>query len=367
MKLIVGLSGGVDSSVTAWLLHSQGHDVAAMFMKNWEEDDPSGVCPAEQDAADARQVAQQLGIAFFARNFAAEYWDGVFAHFLDELKAGRTPNPDVLCNREVKFKTFVEHAEDLGYPRIATGHYARRLEQNGQHYLLKARDGNKDQSYFLHAISQRQLARAEFPLGLLEKPQVRVLAEQAKLKTASKKDSTGICFVGERRFPEFIRRFLTPTPGPIRRVQDGATLGEHPGLIFFTLGQRGGIGLGGMRDSNGQPWFVIDKDNASSTLWVSQGEHAGLFSQALTATDATWIAGAPPQQRFTAHAKTRYRQPDQACAVDVFEHGLSVRFAQAQRAMTPGQSVVLYQGDVCLGGAVIDTVDADRRWRKSAP
>lgn len=355
---MLGLSGGVDSSVAACLMKAQGHEVATLFMKNWEEDDPSGTCPAELDAEDARRVAAQLELPFYARNFAIEYWEGVFQHFLDELARGRTPNPDVLCNREVKFKTFVEHAEDLGYPRIATGHYARRVFANGRHRLLKARDDNKDQSYFLHAISQQQLACAEFPLGELLKPEVRVIAEQNQLVTARKKDSTGICFIGERRFPDFIRRFLTPTPGPIRRLGDGAELGLHEGLMFYTLGQRGGIGIGGVRDSSGEPWYVVGKETATQTLWIAQGDHAALYCREVWTEQPTWLADSPPGEGFSAHAKTRYRQPDQACRVQVGEQGLRVQFAEPQRAVTPGQSLVLYQGDECLGGAVIARTDA---------
>lgn len=357
--VMVGLSGGVDSSVAAWMLQREGRKVATLFMKNWEEDDASGTCPVEADAADARAVAAALGLPFHTRNFAAEYWDGVFTHFLSELEAGRTPNPDILCNREVKFQTFVEHAADLGYPRIATGHYARKdMDAQGRHRLLRGVDPNKDQSYFLHALRQEQLAVAEFPVGALHKPQLRTLAAAAGLPTARKKDSTGICFIGERRFPAFIQRYLTPVPGEIRRVDDGVTLGSHAGLIFHTLGQRGGLHIGGRRDSNGQPWFVAGKDRSTHTLWVVQGEHPALYASTLETEAATWIGGAAPAFSFQCTAQIRYRQSAQACAVDVLADGrLRVRFAAPQRAVTPGQSLVLYQDEVCLGGAVISASD----------
>lgn len=360
-RVMVGLSGGVDSSVTALLLRDAGRDVATLFMKNWEEDDASGVCPAEADAEDARQVAAQLGLKFHARNFAAEYWDGVFAHFLAELEAGRTPNPDVLCNREVKFKTFVEHAEDLGYAHIATGHYARHVvDVDGRHLLLRGVDPGKDQSYFLHALSPAQLAVAEFPLGGLHKTQVREIAARAGLRTASKRDSTGICFIGERNFPQFIRQYLKAVPGPIRRVDDGVVVGEHQGVMLHTLGQRGGLGIGGRRDSTGAPWFVVGKDLAGAILWVAQGDHPALYCRRLQATGASWIAGHAPGTVLRLSAKIRYRQDDQACTavIDGTSGRVDVQFEQPQRAATPGQSIVFYDGEVCLGGAVIDRTDA---------
>ncbi|MCU0754376.1 MAG: tRNA 2-thiouridine(34) synthase MnmA [Xanthomonadales bacterium] len=355
---MVALSGGVDSSLSAWLLRQQGRPIAAMFMKNWEEDDAGGACPAEQDAVDARRVATALDIPFHARNFAVEYWEGVFEHFLSELRRGRTPNPDILCNREVKFRTFVEHAADLGYPRIATGHYARIAESGGRRRLLKGRDPSKDQSYFLHALSPAQLAVVEFPVGDLEKSEVRQLAAQAGLHTSSKRDSTGICFVGERNFRPFLARFLAPAPGPILDPA-GRELGQHEGLHYYTLGQRGGIGLGGVRGGTGAPWYVIAKDHARAALIVSQGEHAGLYAHQCRTEPASWIAGSPPAAQFDTQVKTRYRQPDQSAHVRVNGDGtLQVRFREAQRAVTPGQSLVLYDGDVCLGGAVIAASDA---------
>jgi tRNA-specific 2-thiouridylase len=358
MKVLVGLSGGVDSSVTALLLQRAGHQVGGLFMKNWEEDDADGVCPAESDANDARAIAALLGIPFFGRNFAAEYWDGVFEHFLAELKAGRTPNPDILCNREVKFRTFVEHAQDLGYERIATGHYARLRRQDGQVELLRGVDTGKDQSYFLHALDQAQLAVAEFPVGHLWKREVRALAAEAKLPTFAKRDSTGICFIGERNFDPFIARYIAPNPGPMR-TPEGERLGEHRGLQFYTLGQRGGLNIGGRRGGSGEPWFVAAKSVADNTLIVVQGENPALYGQRLRSETINWIAGTAPAAAFDCGAKIRYRQQDQACCVRLrSDGGVDVEFAQRQRAITPGQSIVFYAGEVCLGGGVIAASDA---------
>lgn len=364
VPVIVGVSGGVDSSVAALQLVRAGRPVAGLFMKNWEEDD-SDACPAEADAADAAAVCRKLGITLHTRNFSAEYWDGVFEHFLAEHRAGRTPNPDVLCNREIKFTTFLEHARDLGCERIATGHYAR-LERGpeGDWRLLRALDGNKDQSYFLHALDQAQLAAAEFPLGELTKPQVRDLAAQAGLPTATKKDSTGICFIGERDFQGFLARYLPPRPGTLRSV-DGRVLGEHPGSHFFTLGQRQGLGIGGRADGDGRPWFVVGKDMADNIVWVDQGDSPLLYSRVLQAVQVHWIAGEPPPALRRGHAplscraQVRYRQPAQACSVVPLDgNRCQVRFEQPQRAVTPGQSVVFYDGDTCLGGAIIERTDA---------
>ena len=358
MKVLVGLSGGVDSSVTALLLQRAGQDVGGLFMKNWEEDDVDGVCPAESDANDARAIAALLGIPFYGRNFAAEYWDGVFEHFLAELKAGRTPNPDILCNREVKFRTFVEHAQDLGYERIATGHYARLRRQDSQVELLRGVDAGKDQSYFLHALDQAQLAVAEFPVGHLWKREVRQIATEAGLPTSAKRDSTGICFIGERNFDPFIARYIAPNPGPMR-TPEGELLGEHRGLQFYTLGQRGGLNIGGRRGGSGEPWFVAAKSLADNTLIVVQGEHPALYGQRLRSEAINWIAGAAPAAAFECTAKIRYRQQDQACHVRLrSDGGVDVEFAQRQRAITPGQSIVFYAGEVCLGGGVIAASDA---------
>ena len=344
---MVGMSGGVDSSVAALLLQRQGSPVHGLFMKNWEEDDRDGTCPAEADARDAEAVARQLCIEFHTRNFAAEYWDGVFEHFLAELRAGHTPNPDVLCNREIKFKTFLEHATDLGAQRIATGHYARIADDSGRFRLLKGRDESKDQSYFLHALGQPALAHSLFPLGELRKPQVRALAREAGLPIHDKKDSTGICFIGERDFRGFLARYIAPRSGNIE-TPAGVLLGKHQGVAFHTLGQRGGLGIGGVRNQPEAPWYVVGKDLTRNVLIVDQGhDNPHLLSTRLRAHNASWTAGAPPAAQFEAMAKIRYRQADQACRVRVANDGvLDVQFAQAQRAVTAGQSVVFYFGDV---------------------
>jgi tRNA-specific 2-thiouridylase len=356
--IVVGVSGGVDSSVAAMLLQREGHALAGLFMQNWN-DDGSGDCRAEDDRRDALGVCGRLGIPFHARNFAREYWDGVFAHFVDEYRAGRTPNPDVLCNREIKFKTFLDEALALGASRIATGHYARVAHRDGAWRLLRALDAGKDQSYFLHQLGQAALARTLFPLGDLPKAQVRALAAEAGLPTAAKKDSTGICFIGERDFREFLGRYIPAQPGEIRAV-DGARVGTHAGVFFHTLGQREGLGIGGVRGRPAAPWFVVGKDVAGNVLWVDQGEDSPwLLSRTLRSEAAYWIAGSPPAGSFTCQAQVRYRQAPQDCTVDVRGDGtLSVAFAAPQRAVTPGQSVVLYLGDECLGGAVIEATDA---------
>jgi tRNA-uridine 2-sulfurtransferase len=361
-KIMVALSGGVDSSTTAWLLKQQGCSIAAMFMKNWEEEDADSGCTAEEDAADARQVAEILGIEFHARNFATEYWEDVFEHFLAELKAGRTPNPDILCNREIKFKAFVEHARDLGAEWIATGHYARRRDNpDGSVSLLKGVDPGKDQSYFLHALTQDQLRHTLFPLGELEKPEVRRLAAEASLPVAAKKDSTGICFIGERNFDAFIARYLDAEPGEIR-TPEGQLIGQHRGLIHYTLGQRKGLDIGGLKDFPEAPWFVAHKDLENNVLYAVQDtHHPMLMSTRLHAAGLSWIRGQPPAPGTRLAAKVRYRQPDQACTViDSADGQLELAFDQAQRAVTPGQSVVLYDGDECLGGGVITSCNAPR-------
>ncbi len=357
--IMVAMSGGVDSSITAWLLQQQGKTIAGMFMKNWEDDDLDSGCTAEDDAADARRVAELLGISFHGRNFAAEYREAVFEHFLAELKAGRTPNPDILCNREIKFRTFVDHAEDLGAGAIATGHYARRrANADGTFSLLKGVDGNKDQSYFLYALDQQQLARARFPLGELTKPEVRELAERAGLPVAAKKDSTGICFIGERNFDAFIDRYLDAKPGAIRTA-DGRLVGQHQGLIHYTLGQRKGLNIGGLKDFPEAPWYVIHKDIDNNVLYAEQqSDHPGLMSDTLDADQLNWIHRSP-RIGEQLYAKVRYRQRDQACRVmAVDEQHLSLHFEQPQRAVTPGQAVVLYDGDECLGGGTIVSSNA---------
>ncbi|MCB1854526.1 MAG: tRNA 2-thiouridine(34) synthase MnmA [Pseudomonadales bacterium] len=353
-KVIVGMSGGVDSSVAALLLLEQGYRVEGLFMKNWEEDDGTEYCTAKQDFADAQAVADSLGIALHGANFAAEYWDNVFAHFLAEYRAGRTPNPDILCNREIKFKAFLEYAQLLGADYIATGHYARRGASAGQGTLLKGLDDNKDQSYFLHAVGHRELEQTLFPLGELPKPEVRRLAAQHQLATARKKDSTGICFIGERRFRDFLQQYLPAQPGEIHSLQ-GEYLGQHSGLMYHTIGQRQGLGIGGLANHDDAPWYVVDKDLAHNVLLVAQGnDHPALFKSSLYTGAPLWVAGAAPELPLPCRAKVRYRQPDQACSIQPSGDGLRVLFEQPQRAVTPGQSVVFYQGERCLGGAVIE-------------
>ena len=365
-RIVVGLSGGVDSAVSAWLLKRAGHEVVGIFMKNWEDDDDDEHCTSRQDFLDAASVADVIGIEIEHVNFAAEYKDRVFAEFLREYQAGRTPNPDVLCNAEIKFKAFLEHAVRLGAERIATGHYARVRELEGRFQLLKGRDGQKDQSYFLHRLTQAQLARTLFPLGEMEKTEVRRIAAEIGLPNARKKDSTGICFIGERPFREFLARYLANTPGPIEDDR-GRTIGSHVGLSFYTLGQRKGIGIGGLKAPGGAraggehaPWFVAGKDLARNVLHVVSGhDHPWLLSSRLEATGASWIAGTPPPVGRYA-AKTRYRQADAACTLERADSNgaLALAFDAPQWAVTPGQSAVLYDGAVCLGGAVIASSDA---------
>jgi tRNA-specific 2-thiouridylase len=357
-RVIVGMSGGVDSSVAALLLRRQGFDVGGVFMKNWDETDPQGPCPAEIDARDALAVCDEIGIGLDAVSFAERYRERVFARFLADYEAGRTPNPDVLCNSEIKFRAFLDYALAQGAAWIATGHYAAVERRDGRCVLLKGADPDKDQSYFLHALSQEQLGRAIFPLGEYRKPQVRELARAAGLATHAKKDSTGICFIGERRFREFLAGFLAARPGEIRSV-DGELLGEHEGLMFHTLGQRKGLRIGGRAGGSGEPWYVVDKDLAGNILLVAQGyDHPLLYSGGLVADELNWIAPAPAVgETLRCSAKTRYRQPDQDCAVEALGDGrCRVRFDRPQRAVTPGQSVVFYHGRECLGGGVIAEV-----------
>ena len=360
-RVVVGLSGGVDSAVTAHLLKQQGHEVVGIFMKNWEDDDDSEFCSSRQDFLDAASVADVLGIEIEHVNFAAEYKDRVFAEFLREYQAGRTPNPDILCNAEIKFKSFLDHAMRLGAEKIATGHYAR-VRQNpgtGLFELLKGLDPSKDQSYFLHRLNQAQLSKTLFPVGELHKTEVRRIAAEIGLPNAKKKDSTGICFIGERPFREFLNRYISKEPGPILDDR-GRKLGTHVGLSFYTLGQRQGLGIGGVKEKGAArgagdhaPWFVARKDLEKNTLRVVQGhDHPWLLSHHLTAQDLSWCAGHPPAPGTYA-AKTRYRQHDAACTLALAEQGFALDFAQAQWAVTPGQSAVLYDGELCLGGGVI--------------
>ena len=365
-RIVVGLSGGVDSAVAAALLKRAGHEVVGIFMKNWEEDDDDEYCSSRQDFLDAASVADVIGIELEHVNFAAEYKDRVFAEFLREYRAGRTPNPDVLCNAEIKFKAFLDHALRLGAERIATGHYARVRHAAAGFELLKGVDGAKDQSYFLHRLNQSQLARTLFPVGELRKSEVRRIAAEIGLPNAKKKDSTGICFIGERPFREFLARYLANTPGPIEDDR-GRTVGTHVGLSFYTLGQRKGIGVGGVRDARGgrgggdhPPWFVAAKEIERNVLRVVSGhDHPWLLSRRLVADGASWIAGTPPPAGRYA-AKTRYRQADAACTLERADAAgaLAASFDEPQWAVTPGQSVVLYDGAVCLGGGVIAASDA---------
>jgi tRNA-specific 2-thiouridylase len=353
--VIVGLSGGVDSSVAALLLKQQGYRVSGLFMKNWEDDDDDQYCSSRQDLIDAVSVADRIGIDVDSVNFSAEYRDRVFSEFLREYRAGRTPNPDVLCNAEIKFRAFLDHALKLGADYIATGHYAQVREIDGLHQLLKAEDGTKDQSYFLYRLNQQQLSKTLFPLGKLYKRDVREIARTAGLPNHDKKDSTGICFIGERPFREFLNRYLPADPGDIC-TPDGAVIGRHTGLMYHTIGQRQGLGIGGRANGGGAPWYVAGKDLTRNRLIVVQGhDHPALLSRSLQAADLHWISGSAPHTQWVYSAKTRYRQPDAPCVIArVNEKGCDVEFAEPQWAVTPGQSLVLYESRVCLGGGIIE-------------
>jgi tRNA-specific 2-thiouridylase len=353
-RIIVGMSGGVDSSVAALLLKRQGYEVVGLFMKNWEEDDDDEYCSTRQDLIDVASVADVIGIELEVVNFSAEYKERVFATFLAEYASGRTPNPDVLCNAEIKFKAFLDHAMAMGANRIATGHYAGVRETDGRYELLKGADAAKDQSYFLHRLTQAQLARVLFPLAQLRKTEVRRIAREAGLPVHAKKDSTGICFIGERPFRAFLNRYLPRAPGPMR-TPEGRIVGEHVGLAFYTIGQRSGLGIGGTKEGDGLPWYVAQKDLARNELIVVQGhEHPLLQSRALTAADLAWVRGDPPASTDEYGGKTRYRQADARCRIAALHaQRCTVEFDDPQWAVTPGQSVVLYRGDVCLGGGVI--------------
>jgi tRNA-specific 2-thiouridylase len=353
-RIIVGMSGGVDSSVTALLLQQQGYQIEGLFMKNWEGDDTDDYCPARQDMLDAQQVCDKLGIPLHIRNFSKQYWDGVFAHFLAEYEAGRTPNPDILCNKEIKFKAFLDEALALGAAGIATGHYARIGHQDGRFQLRTGLDKNKDQSYFLYTLKQHQLSHALFPVGELEKPAVRALAEQHGFITHDKKDSTGICFIGERNFKDFLQTYLDKQQTGDMITPEGKVVGKHTGLAYYTLGQRKGLGIGGGHGNEDDAWFVADKDMTNNRLIVVQGHnHPAMLKSRLTAHTMDWC-DTPPKTGDKLTAKVRYRQQSQDCTVTAIDdNSLSLTFDFPQRAVTPGQSVVLYDGDVCLGGAII--------------
>ncbi len=356
-KVIVGMSGGVDSSVSAFILQQQGYQVEGLFMKNWEEDDDTDYCTAAADLADAQAVCDKLGIHLHKINFAAEYWDNVFEHFLSEYKAGRTPNPDILCNKEIKFKAFLEYAaEDLGADYIATGHYVRRSGDDEHAQLLRGLDSNKDQSYFLYTLSYQQVGQSLFPVGDIEKPIVRAIAGDLGLVTAKKKDSTGICFIGERKFKDFLARYLPAQPGEIRTVE-GKLVGHHDGLMYHTLGQRKGLGIGGVQGLSEDPFYVVEKDLINNVLIVAQGhDNSALLSVGLTASQLHWVDRQPIRQPLRCTVKTRYRQSDIPCKIiPINDDNIRVIFDEPQIAVTPGQSAVFYQGEICLGGGVIET------------
>ena len=353
--VIVGLSGGVDSSVTALLLKNQGYKVIGLFMKNWEDDDDDEYCSSKQDLLDAVSVADKIGIDIEVVNFSKEYKEKVFSEFINEIKSGRTPNPDILCNSEIKFNAFLNHAISMGADKIATGHYAQIKESDGLYSLLKADDSTKDQSYFLYRLNQHQLSKSIFPLGTFLKKDVREIAKKEGLHNSDKKDSTGICFIGERPFTEFLNKYIENSPGPIKD-EHGKIVGEHIGLVFYTLGQRQGLGIGGSKTSNGEPWFVAEKNIQENTLIVAQGHgHPLLYKDGLAAKKTHWIHGTLPKKHWVYGAKTRYRQPDAPCEIDTInDHSIELFFGQKQWAITPGQSVVVYESNVCLGGAIIE-------------
>ena len=351
--VVVGMSGGVDSSVAALILKEQGYNVIGLFMNNWEEKDECGACTGEEDFADVRRVANKIGIPYYSVNFAKEYLDRVFSYFLEEYNAGRTPNPDVLCNREIKFKEFKQEAFKLGADYIATGHYCDILHDGDTHYLLKAKDQGKDQTYFLNQLSQTQLDKVLFPLGKLNKDEVRKIAVENGLATAKKKDSTGICFIGERNFRNFLQTYIPNKKGKIM-TYDGVVLGEHLGLMYYTIGQRKGLGIGGQKGDDGSRWFVIEKDLKNNILYVAHGQEDRLYSKGLYMKECNWIPCVPKEKVFTCTAKFRYRQPEQECTVNILDDGIRVDFKEKQRAITEGQFAVFYDGEKCLGGGVIE-------------
>jgi len=357
-RVVVGMSGGVDSSVAAYLLKQQGYDVIGVFMKNWDDTDEFGVCTATEDYEDVIRVCNQIGIPYYAVNFEKEYWDKVFTYFLDEYKAGRTPNPDVMCNKEIKFKAFLEHALKLGADYLATGHYAQVKFIDGEYKMLRGKDANKDQTYFLNQLSQEQISKVMFPIGHMDKKRVREIAKEAGLATATKKDSTGICFIGERNFKEFLSKYLPAQPGRMETLT-GEMKGFHEGLMYYTIGQRHGLGIGG----SGDPWFVVGKDLERNVLLVGQGyDNDALYSDAIIATNVSWVSDKEKPAQFTCTAKFRYRQPDHGVTVKLLENNTArVEFDEPIRAVTPGQAVVFYNGEECLGGGTIDQIFKDNK------
>jgi len=353
-RIVVGMSGGVDSSVAALLLKEQGYDVLGVFMKNWDEVDENGVCTSDEDYQYVIDVCARIGIPYFTVNFTREYWDRVFTYFLEEYQNGRTPNPDVMCNKEIKFRAFLEFAKKMEADCLATGHYARTAAAGGVYTMLKGSDPNKDQTYFLYTLGQSQLANTLFPIGHMNKAEVRKLADAAGLPNAKRKDSTGICFIGERKFKEFLQKYLPAQPGDIVDIGSGRVVGGHDGLMYYTIGQRKGLGIGGSKTGSEQPWFVIGKDLRRNILIAGQGEHEALYTQNCEVVNLSWVSGHAPGETFRCGAKTRYRQPDQDCLIKVSGDTAHVTFDSPQRAVTPGQSAVFYDGDVCLGGGVID-------------
>ncbi len=352
-RVVIGMSGGVDSSVAALLLKEQGYDVIGIFMKNWDDTDENGVCTATEDYNDVIEVCNQIGIPYYAVNFEKQYWDKVFTYFLDEYRAGRTPNPDVMCNKEIKFKAFLEHAIALGADYVATGHYARVAYMDGEYKMLRGVDDNKDQTYFLNQLSQEQLSKTMFPLGELKKPQIREMAKEAGLATAAKKDSTGICFIGERNFKDFLSNYLPAQPG-VMQTLSGEVKGKHDGLMYYTIGQRHGLGIGG----NGDPWFAVGKNLKENILYVDQGFHNELlYGDEVIATNVGWVSNKAKEKEFKCTAKFRYRQEDNKVTVQIVdENTVRILCDEPIRAITPGQAVVFYNGDECLGGATIDEV-----------
>lgn len=356
-RIVVGMSGGVDSAVAALILKRQGYDVLGVFMKNWDEEDENGICIADEDYAFVRQVCDKIDIPYYSINFVKEYKERVFSYFIDEYKNGRTPNPDVICNKEIKFAAFLDFAMKLDAKFLATGHYTRLKKTNDGYNLLRGKDGNKDQSYFLYTLGQKQLSKVMFPVGELDKPEVREIARSAKLANANRKDSTGICFIGERDFKKFLLNYIPAQPGDMVDVTTKRKVGCHDGLMFHTLGQRKGLGIGGQKTGIDLPWFVVGKNLDDNILLVAQGEHPMLYSKSCMLTDLSWVAGDAPYSKFDCSIKTRYRQADINCRVEIFGDRAQVTFNKPLRAVTPGQHAVFYDGEICMGGGIIDNIN----------